>query len=275
MMSTDGNDDNTSPGSNNQRAPGYKRGYVACDSCRTRKVRCVLGSKPPCAKCLREHRDCVFQPQKKTARHREVPNWAQGQSTTSKSTAPISPASSIQQQTHEQTSTTAAYQSFPIDRSSGPRQRIDNTPSAVSSRSDHQTAGDGAVPNNDATIPDRVMTMYLTKPSDALGVLFDAAQPSLTQGRPRESRPSQPRLSKTQPQTSRYCNDNTSRIVAESGLVAISDLSPASEEVLDLWDRFRFVRQGWFTAQEGVTYLDLCVCLLAYGVSATHCTYLC
>ncbi|KAL4864722.1 hypothetical protein BDV12DRAFT_205553 [Aspergillus spectabilis] len=30
-----------------------------------------------------------------------------------------------------------------------------------------------------------------------------------------------------------------------------------SEEVLDLWDKCRFVRQGWFTAQEAVTYLDL------------------
>lgn len=40
------------------------------------------------------------------------------------------------------------------------------------------------------------------------------------------------------------------------GLV-LSSLSEVCDEVLDTWDKCRFVRQGWFTAQEAVTYIDL------------------
>ncbi|KAH3682169.1 hypothetical protein WICPIJ_006866 [Wickerhamomyces pijperi] len=43
----------------------YKRNYKACLNCRTRKVRCDLGPydsphDPPCARCLRERRECIF-----------------------------------------------------------------------------------------------------------------------------------------------------------------------------------------------------------------------
>ncbi|KAH3673121.1 hypothetical protein WICMUC_003877 [Wickerhamomyces mucosus] len=44
----------------------YKRNYQACLNCRTRKVRCDLGPvdaphSPPCARCLRERRECIFR----------------------------------------------------------------------------------------------------------------------------------------------------------------------------------------------------------------------
>ncbi|KAL3443323.1 hypothetical protein BJX65DRAFT_298404 [Aspergillus insuetus] len=54
----------------------YKRGYIACVRCRSRKVRCVIDSEPPCAKCRREHRQCVFKTERKSHRHREPPRWA-------------------------------------------------------------------------------------------------------------------------------------------------------------------------------------------------------
>jgi len=59
----------------------HRRGYQACDPCRKRKVKCDLGSKPayaitasdadmatgvdnphdpPCSRCRREHKECVF-----------------------------------------------------------------------------------------------------------------------------------------------------------------------------------------------------------------------
>jgi hypothetical protein len=53
-----------------------------------------------------------------------------------------------------------------------------------------------------------------------------------------------------------------SNLVSESGLVAVSALSQPSADVLDLWDKCRFVRQGLFTGQEAVTYLDLYVFFL-------------
>ncbi|ODV97496.1 hypothetical protein PACTADRAFT_37052 [Pachysolen tannophilus NRRL Y-2460] len=43
----------------------FKRNYKACLNCRTRKVKCDLGSvdfpnDPPCARCRRERRECIF-----------------------------------------------------------------------------------------------------------------------------------------------------------------------------------------------------------------------
>ncbi|KAK4687831.1 hypothetical protein P7C73_g2287, partial [Tremellales sp. Uapishka_1] len=53
---------------NDSYAP--KRGYRACVHCRLRKARCDLGdvnapSEPPCGRCRREQRSCVFLPSKR------------------------------------------------------------------------------------------------------------------------------------------------------------------------------------------------------------------
>jgi hypothetical protein len=50
-----------------------KRGYRACVHCRLRKARCDLGdvnspSEPPCTRCRREQRNCVFLPSVSSAR---------------------------------------------------------------------------------------------------------------------------------------------------------------------------------------------------------------
>ncbi|KAG0672776.1 hypothetical protein C6P40_003331, partial [Pichia californica] len=48
-----------------KRKVPFKRNYSACLNCRTRKVKCDLGSvenphDPPCARCKRERKECVF-----------------------------------------------------------------------------------------------------------------------------------------------------------------------------------------------------------------------
>ncbi|KAI5781697.1 hypothetical protein DFH27DRAFT_488263, partial [Peziza echinospora] len=48
-----------------QQASHFKRSYQACLACRSRKVRCDLGnpdapSAPPCARCRREGKECMF-----------------------------------------------------------------------------------------------------------------------------------------------------------------------------------------------------------------------
>lgn len=189
----------------------YRRGYVACLSCRARKVRCVLGSEPPCAKCRREHRECLFQKQERTGKRREAPKWTRQSGSGSNNT-----------------SSTPREDAVQYERSRG------------GSAAENLQAQDGS---DESPLTDPVMSTIFTRPRDALNVLFDAAQvPGGDQGE----------LPSAQP-------GSATNLVSESGQVAVSALSQPSEEVLDLWDKCRFVRQGWFTAQEAVTYLDLYV----------------
>lgn len=48
-----------------KKRKNFKRNYLACLNCRTRKVKCDLGNvenpnDPPCARCKRERKECVF-----------------------------------------------------------------------------------------------------------------------------------------------------------------------------------------------------------------------
>lgn len=65
----------------------YQRTYKACISCRQRKSKCDLGTGPdglptgpPCARCRREQRECVFSEKRAWERRkrRELPRrrWA-------------------------------------------------------------------------------------------------------------------------------------------------------------------------------------------------------
>lgn len=52
---------------------GYKKAYKACITCRERKARCELGPdlQPPCHKCRRELRECVFSKERSWMRSRD------------------------------------------------------------------------------------------------------------------------------------------------------------------------------------------------------------
>lgn len=57
-----------------KKKPAFRRNYIACLNCRTRKVKCDLGSvenphDPPCARCRRERKECVFVDPKKLSNH--------------------------------------------------------------------------------------------------------------------------------------------------------------------------------------------------------------
>ncbi|KAJ0417869.1 hypothetical protein BJY00DRAFT_315470 [Aspergillus carlsbadensis] len=212
--------------------PSYKRGYVACIGCRTRKVRCVLGSKPPCAKCQREHRECEFQKGERTGKRREVPKWARTENQSRRDSI-ATPTSTREDEPSEEVSSEHSRRESAVEHHDGnPIGDANGNPGI---------RGDA----DDSPLTDPVMSTIFTRPSDALDVLFDAARPGPAQG---------------QPHGGGFLGEGAfgvSSLVSESGLVAVSALSQPSEDVLDLWDKCRFVRQGWFTGQEAVTYLDL------------------
>ncbi|RGP81385.1 hypothetical protein FLONG3_529 [Fusarium longipes] len=180
----------------------FKRSYVACISCRTRKSRCVIKDNPPCAKCAREHRECQFDRKPRVAKHRDAPKW----------TAP-------------------PLQTFQTTTNQFPPQNVDFNLSPD---------------NNNHPLYGRVQSTIVTGVNDALDFLSDAAAQH-------SSAPSQrhPPASNVQ--------SNGPQVVSNSNGVGftITALSEPDDHVLDMWDRCRFVRQGWFTAQEAVTYIDL------------------
>ncbi|TEA22555.1 hypothetical protein C8034_v002925 [Colletotrichum sidae] len=98
------------------------------------------------------------------------------------------------------------------------------------------------------------MSILVTGSNDALDILSDAASilhnATIT---PSSGPPS------TQPAAP--SSDTPTAVPAESnrgsqsgvGFVSLS-LSEPTDATLDLWDKCRFVRQGWFTSQEAVTF---------------------
>jgi len=52
----------TSSGPSKQPTSDSQRAYKACIPCRTRKAKCDLAGndRPPCVRCRREMRECVF-----------------------------------------------------------------------------------------------------------------------------------------------------------------------------------------------------------------------
>ncbi|KAL4938232.1 hypothetical protein BDV06DRAFT_232034 [Aspergillus oleicola] len=209
-----------------------EQGYVACINCRARKVRCILGSEPPCAKCRREHRDCLFQKQERVGKRREAPKWTKQGNSNQGAAEP--------QQEDRDGNHVSASQSDRSRRDSVAENHVD------APRYD-RTDGNPGVENSADVSPltDPVMSTIFSRPSDALDVLFGAARQVPAPGVDIPA------------QGSRLDQDAAANPVSESGQVAVSALSQPSERVLDLWDKCRFVRQGWFTAQEAVTYLDL------------------
>ena len=224
--------------SRNQRHNGpLKRSYVACIPCRTRKVRCVIGTQPPCQKCAREHRECRFEVHEKSWKHRETPKWAGNHA----ENAPVPNASSEQ----EPPPPFASPSNTPTSQIASPG---DTSPRAPLSASSHHHSpslllrhADPSQAGTSPSLTDRVVSSMVTGPNDALDILFDAASSSA--GPVNRSR------NLSLPQVD----------LPSSFIPIIRELSDPQDNVLDLWDRCRFVRQGWFTAQEAVTYVDLYV----------------
>lgn len=217
------------------RSRSFKRSYVACVSCRLRKARCIIGDHPPCAKCRREHRECQFGQKPKGPKHREAPKWTKSSARAAASAQP---------------------KSYDASQSANGRGFTQHTtPPLTVASDDGRGAMSEASSTANSTLYNRVMSTVVTGSNDALNILSDSV------------RPPPDRVSSNlspQPSGQSVGQDGTPTVgpmVALGGSgglgIIISGLSEPEDETLDLWDKCRFVRQGWFTAQEAVTYIDL------------------
>nr|RBQ85572.1 hypothetical protein FVER53263_10513 [Fusarium verticillioides] len=132
---------------------------------------------------------------------------------------------------------------------------VDAAPAAqpvqAANHSPSENLGFNSSPNNtNHALYNRVQSTIVTGTNDALDFLSSAAgQHSIAGSAPSQGHPS----------ASNVQSDGPKVVSGGSNGVGftITALSEPDDACLDMWDKCRFVRQGWFTAQEAVTYIDL------------------
>ncbi|KAL2201093.1 hypothetical protein P885DRAFT_65386 [Corynascus similis CBS 632.67] len=266
--------------------PQHKRVYQACIPCRRRKVRCDLGSvddphDPPCVRCRRESKECFFSA---TRRKRKADDG---------SLEDIERDDYILRNGRKQLRSAASpppldrrlYSDVPLTPGgshgrSQPLRRPGETAKSVRSNSTAGEFGNGEANTPLENLEARtVMRREVYGPHDALDLLYKAATDNASHkpddnttpvhhgtqpGSHHVRRDAEPRQSSQVITPGRYHNRNTSHQEAPAAEQAIDpelskrDLSsePGYSEAIKAWGRFRFVRAGWFTAQEAIDYID-------------------
>jgi hypothetical protein len=93
-----------------------------------------------------------------------------------------------------------------------------------------------------------VVQTVVSSGRDALGLLFKAAEQQDTSDD--SDKQQQPAFAYDSPESALTSG-------AAPAPIPPSALSKPSRETLETWNACRFVKQGWFSAREGVTYIDL------------------
>ncbi|CAM1510023.1 Fc.00g003580.m01.CDS01 [Cosmosporella sp. VM-42] len=250
--------------------PQHKRVYQACIPCRRRKVRCDLGSvdnphDPPCVRCRRESKECFFSA---TRRKRKTDDDGSDvdeyivRNGRKRVNASGSPPPQVEPRRYSEVPLTpggSAGRTQPLRRPDGSR------------RSNGEFGGDGdanqTLENLEAQT---VMRRGMFGPHDALDLLYKAATDSpVANHERRESHsstrpvPPQPRDRDGVPVVRHIPRSHTIPVKMEQPVDpelsrGTGDFSaqPGYVEAIRAWQRFRFVRAGWFTALEAIEYID-------------------
>lgn len=239
----------TVPPKSSRRSQPLNRTYVACIPCRNRKVKCVIDSEPPCAKCEREHRKCCFDVHEKSKKHREAPKWANRHSALSPPTSTSAterPPGSQQQPLPSFVSPSSCIETPSVtsddETSATVQARYTADPEATSELARDDSSNIQTAPSTARQgLTHTVVSSTVTGPGDALDILFDAASAIYTDSAQGPSR---------------LLSDHRLKLASVT-VSMVTQLSSPQDDILDIWDKCRFVRQGWFTAQEAITYVDL------------------
>lgn len=270
--------DSTSP-------PTHKRTYQACIPCRRRKVRCDLGPvddphEPPCVRCRRESKECFFSA---TRRKRKADGGEDVEG-------------GDDEVEDDYAARNRRRSTLPATRSGGQGQAAGLQHGNSSAVSDSQSRtppsqGYGPTSNGAALFPDstgdakdqevtnetaaELFRTPIHNPGDALHLLFEAAGRSgdLNQDvspighnlAPQGTTPQTATISSsgqhgTQPRfrstTREHVVDVNGQTTNPSILQGVKHDPQDLRRALKAWSRLRFVRAGWFTAREAVSYID-------------------
>ncbi|KAG9249747.1 C6 transcription factor [Emericellopsis atlantica] len=262
----------------------FNRAYKACKRCRARKTRCDITAEQyaagqQCARCRRQMVKCVFPTQRNAA----TPTSQRSQSTR---------ADDEEAHTQIQASNSPGPRMLTSPTAPDRIASWQETPQPTQCSGNHQqhdmphVSGGSGLPmahevepvfNNrgheqPSHIPDSMMRTVVSNDKDALDLLFQAAQ--------REGDVQEAAYQNSMLGDPRDVSNRNPTVAQGSGLSAgpgsvPTPLSPAhsllygshaysctmstnlSKDLVETWESYRFVRMGWFSAQEAVTYVDL------------------
>ena len=112
--------------------------------------------------------------------------------------------------------------------------------------------------HSSSKLANSMMRTVVSSGNDALNILFEAAAAHSQENdrddqAPRSQLP--PHSSEENGTSDREQRSMTGVEVVPKVIYPV-ELSDASREVLNVWEGCRFVKMGWFTAREAVTYID-------------------
>lgn len=289
----------------------YQRTYKACIPCRQRKAKCDLGTGPdglpigpPCARCRREMRECVFPEKRAWERSRK-----RGRSIAASNPLPlisnraglgrslednenrISPGEeqlqgAIVSPDDAKRQFTPGHQNvqYPQDSTSPFQQGWAFARPNPSPHNDHssqigispQPIADGSMQANtspahayqenrhrsSSTLASSMMRTVVASGNDALNILFEAATAGQDDKAPCDESPPRGAGSKSAG-SNNHQRETPKNFESPAAFETVSrakrpvEISEVAPETLQIWEACRFVKMGWFTAREAVTFIDL------------------
>ena len=204
----------------------YQRAYKACIACRKRKAKCDLSSsgQPPCARCRREHRECVFPAERSG-------NPIKRQKIGVHEAEPTADVSNRYSQDHAS-----------LDFATSTRYHNNESSDTMSA------SPPGPRHGKKIGLDDSVMRTVVSRGNEALDILFEAAA--------HQERASASNAQSGSSDSSKLLPQPSASSTAPVRNQAVT-LSSTTAATLELWSNCRFVSQGWLSAQEAITYIDL------------------
>lgn len=241
-----------------RRPSEYKRAYKACEACRRTKRECELQptvSETTCVRCCRERRTCLF-PERRSTKRAKVAQVCQ------RSQDPMSPHADHRQQQVSASSNGDAMigisASFPDavqPASANPSadQRMAGSP-AFGEAQPWQTGlpsdRRARLQSDAGNFSDNLAKTMVTSSKDAIGLLFQAAEQNESDSRSNDE--------DDDPAGLQLASRDGFSDAASPLMYCEAQLPPQlSKETLALWNQHRFVVQGWFSAMEAISYLQL------------------
>lgn len=235
----------------------YQRTYKACIPCRQRKAKCELraGSDglsigPPCAKCRREQKECVFPEKRAWERSKKRPGSSED--------VDVSSTKTWRRRLNDGEDREDFHNAVSDYAPSLENNRNASTDDTSNSNENHHGRH-----HSTSSLGNSMMRTVVASGNDALNILFEAAaahsresgihEPNIQSGNTISSR------GETARDDSPACDDPAAPVQITTKMVLPVQLSRASKEVLGVWGACRFVKMGWLTSREAITLIDLFV----------------